>query len=197
MSYGIDISHWQPSVDYAAVKETKDFVYIKSSQGDQYVDPSMDTHCAGCQFEGLTYGLYHFADTSKSATLNAQIFARIVRNKGIHGSAFLPPCLDFEAQPTSDDVGWIVEFWSVFDTQLPPGARMLYANSSWFRGHSLSRLPVHCYFWVASWGRAPGNPSYMDARTVMHQYSNSMPVAGIHGGVDQDFAIKPISQFAW
>ncbi|KAI0760064.1 glycoside hydrolase superfamily [Fomes fomentarius] len=54
---GIDISHYQPSVNFNTVKANGlSFVYIKATEGTTYTDPSFSSHYVGATNAGLIRG---------------------------------------------------------------------------------------------------------------------------------------------
>ena len=60
---GIDVSHHQGVIDWAAVKKSKPdlaFVYVKCSEGSTYVDPQFMRNAAGAHAQGYRVGAYHF-----------------------------------------------------------------------------------------------------------------------------------------
>lgn len=60
MSKGIDVSHWQGTIDWSKV--TADFAFIKATQGQSWVDNHFEKNKKGAAYKGLLKGYYHFAD---------------------------------------------------------------------------------------------------------------------------------------
>lgn len=63
--YGIDVSHWQGSIDWTKpLKGTNntdiDFVIVKATQGSQYLDSQFKNNWAGAKKAGMKVGAYHF-----------------------------------------------------------------------------------------------------------------------------------------
>jgi lysozyme len=57
---GIDVSHWQGSIDWAKVKAAGiQFAYIKATEGARLVDPQLLNNVSGAKAAGIPYGLYH------------------------------------------------------------------------------------------------------------------------------------------
>jgi hypothetical protein len=62
LSEGIDVSHWQGSVDWDRVRAAgKRFVFLKSSESTDYVDPTYASNRSEARAAGLLVGAYHFA----------------------------------------------------------------------------------------------------------------------------------------
>jgi Glycosyl hydrolases family 25 len=58
---GIDISHYQGTVNWDQIKKDGiQFVYIKATQGEHYVDKLFEKHKQGAQQAKLLHGYYHF-----------------------------------------------------------------------------------------------------------------------------------------
>lgn len=59
--YGIDVSKWQGTVDYAAVKAAgMEYSIARATLGDAYVDPTFRVNRASAAAVGLIPGAYHF-----------------------------------------------------------------------------------------------------------------------------------------
>lgn len=58
---GIDVSQWQQNIDFAKVKEAGiEIVYIKSSEGNGYIDPYFSRNYEKAKQNGLNIGFYHY-----------------------------------------------------------------------------------------------------------------------------------------
>ena len=65
---GIDVSHWQGSIDWTAVASSGvRFAIAKSTDGREYVDATYLTNKAGAEANGIVFGAYHFARPDASA----------------------------------------------------------------------------------------------------------------------------------
>ena len=73
---GFDISHYQSSVDFEAAYNDGGlrFVYIKATEGLDYLDPVFSDHYTGATDAGFIRGGYHFAHGDESATDQADFF---------------------------------------------------------------------------------------------------------------------------
>ena len=60
---GIDVSHYQGDVDWAAVRAAGyTFAFTKATEGTDEVDPMFAANWAGIDSAGMTRGAYHFFD---------------------------------------------------------------------------------------------------------------------------------------
>ena len=58
---GIDVSYWNAGIHWPKVRATgQRFVFIKSTEGDSYSDPTFDDNWLGAKSAGLLRGAYHF-----------------------------------------------------------------------------------------------------------------------------------------
>lgn len=101
---GIDVSHWQGAIDFAAVKEQGfSFVIIKAGGADAgyYKDPQFERYYADAVAAGLGVGAYYFTGKNfagaAQGTLEAQQFMQLIAGKKFD----YPVTADVEAVPTS------------------------------------------------------------------------------------------------
>lgn len=92
---GIDVSHFDGEVDFNyVVRDSIDFVYIKSSEGIDFIDPEFRKNWAGAKKAGLPAGVYHFYDPKVDPAEQARFFSGLV--KDIVKEMKLAPVLDVE-----------------------------------------------------------------------------------------------------
>ncbi|KAI0716374.1 glycoside hydrolase family 25 protein [Earliella scabrosa] len=188
---GIDISHYQGSVNFNTVKANGlSFVYIKATEGTTYTDPTFSEHYNGATKAGLIRGGYHFAhpDLSSGAT-QAKFFLA-------HGGGWssdgitLPGALDIEYGPSAECYGlsasamvsWIRDFSNTYhsSTGVYP---VIYTTTDWWKtctGNSAafaSTNPLWIARYASSIGTLPAGWPY----ATFWQYADSGPNPG-----DQD-----------
>ena len=57
----IDVSHWDPSVDWKTLKSHKILsAIVKVTDGYNGFNQLFNTHCDGAKAEGMVLGAYHF-----------------------------------------------------------------------------------------------------------------------------------------
>lgn len=110
--YGIDISHYQPEIDWSSLKvlttsskrttDSKElakdikpvsFVFIKATEGASGKDKHFKKHWSNARENGIRRGAYHFFRSSKDPVVQAQNFIKTV---GELSDDDLPPVLDIE-----------------------------------------------------------------------------------------------------
>jgi lysozyme len=183
---GIDISHYQGVVDWAALKASsgEQFVYAKATEGTSIVDPYFHDNWAGIKSAGLFRGAYHFFHPDQDAFAQAAFFIErltIANGSILHCPGDLPAALDLETTGgcSPDVILSGVTKWLEM-VGLATGRRpLLYTYTSFWRDtlHNpteLSNYPL----WIAQYSAAVpakigGWPDY-----TIWQYGQT-PVAGI------------------
>ncbi len=75
MLKGIDVSHWDGKIDWARVKSAGvGFVYIKATEGTNFVDAQFACDLAGAKAVGLPFGLSHFLLPNNNGAAQADWF---------------------------------------------------------------------------------------------------------------------------
>ena len=192
---GVDLSRWQGSVDFTAVRSSgRQFVIAKATEGIGYLDPSYATYRAGATAAGLAFSAYHFARPDLNPG-NAQGEADwFVDTMGM-ASGMLVPALDIETAGTlsaSSLQSWIGTFLARVYART--GVRpMIYTSPTFWRNKvgdtSMFADAGYKVLWVAHWGvstpTVPAN-NWSNRGWTFWQYDNCGSVPGIAGCVDVD-----------
>jgi len=161
---GIDISHYQGVVDWAALKasSTEQFVYAKATEGTTIVDPYFHDNWANIKTAGLFRGAYHFFHPDQDAFAQAAFFLeKLTQAAGsiLHGPGDLPPALDLETT-----AGCTPE-------------TILFGVTKWLEivGLATGRRPL-LYTYTSFWRDTLGNPTALsDYSLWIAQYSAAAP----------------------
>ena len=190
---GIDVSHYQGSINWTSVKAAGiSFAYIKATEGTTYQDPDFSANYLNAYNAGVIRGAYAFAQPgSSSGASQATYFAE-------HGGAWsadgktLPGMLDLEAGcyglSTSAMDSWILDF---FNTYLAKTGRdiVLYTSPSWWDTCTgdWSGMSANSPLFIADWTTAasPTVPGGFPFATLW-QYTDTGSVSGVSGDVDRD-----------
>lgn len=90
---GIDVSRHQGRIDFGKVRASGiHFVYMKSTEGKDWVDPNFFQNWNAAKASGMAFGAYHFMTWCSTAAEQAAWFAANVPND----PSALPPVLDLE-----------------------------------------------------------------------------------------------------
>lgn len=183
---GIDVSHWQGSINYTKVKNAGiDIVYIKATQGQSFVDSQFKTNAVNAKKNGLLVGFYHyftatttdaalkeaahFVDTIKPYSYDCRLALDVETTNNLSNSTLVSLCKTFLEE---------VE-------KLSGSGVVIYTYTSFIKEHlnsSLASYPL----WIAQYGvRTPSSNGVWDS-WVGFQYSESGKVSGVSGDTDLD-----------
>lgn len=184
---GIDVSEWQGYIDYAAVRNTGiDVVYIRSSEGSNYIDPYFRDNYENAKDNGLKVGFYHYvtARTTTEALIQAKFFVSVIK-------ATSPDCrlaMDFEnfGDLSKAEINEIAEVFLAEVARLSGKEVVIYSdayNAAYtFTKELASKYPI----WVADYYVSePGNGNWNT--WVGFQYTDRGRITGISGYVDRDY----------
>lgn len=205
---GIDVSHWQGTINWSQVYNAGyRFAFVKASSGDseppQIIDDQFDQNMVGGHNAGILMGAYHFAYPEyNSATAEAQFFVSVVGDYMTEG--YLRPVLDLEDDVDSNSYpsrmgktalsAWVNEFMITVQnlTGVEP---LLYVNSNYANNY-LDDSTNQYDLWIAHWTYNPNTSPNTGIWTNWDfwQYSDQGSIAGISGNVDLDLFKGDISR---
>lgn len=178
---GIDVSHFQGSVDWFSVARSNvKFAFAKATEGNVFRDDRFEANWRGMQDAGLFRGAYHFGRPGRDAETQAEHFASIV---GPLGFRDLPPVLDIEesdGRPPEQVLSWIRAFIvraeALFQRRL-----IIYTGVFWREalGNNADPFFGERPLWVAAYRKVPVIPAAWKEYTFW-QYSegrSNSPVA--------------------
>jgi GH25 family lysozyme M1 (1,4-beta-N-acetylmuramidase) len=196
MIVGNDISKYQGSVDFNTFKNNSNFVIIKVSEGNAYVDPTFSKNQAEAWRVGLPLGYYHFArpDLGNTPESEANFFLKTIGS--IKEGDVL--CLDFEPSWSGDGPTWCKNFLSRVQTAI--GVKcLIYMDQSRLKKWNWSIVSNEGFgLWVAAYTGSPTNNTFVTGSwksAVMQQWTNGQNVPGIPASVDGDVFFGTITQF--
>ena len=189
---GIDVSHWQGTVDWNLVKQSgRDFAFIKASESVDYEDSNFTTNIVAAKNAGLKVAPYHFARPSYGNTPESEADYFVYIAGTYISSNYLRPVLDWEDEGSLDMsnaemTDWINR-WAAELRRLTGVDPILYMDS---RFVSLLSSPVTSFpLWYANPGTSastqPTNVGNFQYATFK-QYDWHGSVAGVAGEVDLD-----------
>lgn len=181
---GIDISRHTGIVDFGKIKEqfndTIDFVYIKTSEGANLVDPKFETNYNNAILNGIPVGAYHFFKFNVSGKRQAANFLQVVNNKFFN----LPFVLDVEewSNPGKYNQEKVIKEIRSFILEIEIRRKekvMIYANESSYKIYIQGNFESH-KIWICSFSPEPKN---LKAWTFW-QHSHNGKFEGAEGWVD-------------
>lgn len=202
---GIDVSHWQNTIDWESVKDAEtDFAIIKlgqrSNSGSLGLDPNFLTNIQGANNAGIPAGVYFFTEAvnTTEAAQEAQYCVDTIRNNGV--KVDMPIAIDFETYSTTNkgrnynanlSTAQYTAIVSAFCDIISSNGYtpMIYANSSCLQSTLDGNALADSYrIWLAKYNTnsAKGASPY-SGKYYMWQYSSKGSVDGISGNVDCNF----------
>ncbi len=193
---GIDVSHWQGTIDWAQVAGSGvRFAIAKATDGRSGVDEMYATNKAGAQGAGIAFTAYHFARpdaTTGDAIAEADHFVDTARL--LPGN--LIPALDLERTGglTQFQVTQWVLTWLGRVTERLGVRPMVYTSPNGWENRTGDTTAVadagYTVLWVAHWGvdspRVPAE-NWTGNGWTFWQYTSDGTVPGIGGRVDLDW----------
>lgn len=201
MKKGIDISHWQKSVDWNKIKEQGfDFVMIRAAAGNAngvlYKDSLFEEHYNGAKAAGLNVGCYFYTSgqfyRSGRGKTECEYFLNAIKGKVFE----YPVAVDIEESPTGykdSTTQNVIDFCEML--QDAGYYAMIYASDvSGFKNRlDLSRLKAYDK-WVAKYSK--NMPSVVTDWGIWQfggstNYINKVKVDGVSSAAcDQDYSVK-------
>ena len=184
--HGIDVSVYNGHVDFARVAGTGiRMVYIRSSLGFSYVDPTAERNADGARDAGLEFGFYHFctASTEEEAVRQARFFAETIAryDYALKPVMELSPARELNRTETTD-----VALAFLNEVQRRTGREpAIYCSASTARDDYDSRLASYS-LWVADYGAHEPESNDIWETWAGWQYSDRGRVDGVNGNVDLD-----------
>lgn len=188
MNKGIDVSHWQGTIDWNKVKKAGiEFAIIKAGGSDAgfYTDSKWEANYKCAKAAGIPIGAYYFVGkncvTAAAGKADAERFLKILKGKQLE----YPVYMDNEAQPASAKAG-ITEATIAFCETMEAAGYFVGIYGSAVSGFKErmddSKLRPYAH-WVAQY---TSKCSYKGDYGIW-QYSFKGSVDGISGNVDLDY----------
>lgn len=199
MLNGIDIASYQGGLNTETIQA--DFVVVKSTQGNGYINPFWKTHVDGAMKGGKIVGVYHYA-SGQGVQAEVNFFLQTIRD--YIGKVFL--CLDWEHIPNGGpniqftNPGYALQFMN--EVKKRTGCTMLIYGSkdscfnafNWTlvkeAGYKLwgaqyaSNAPIHGYSQNPWQSARPWGAFGQDL--AIFQYTSNLRLPGWNGGLDGD-----------
>ena len=191
-SLGIDVSKYQPSINWAAVKSSGvDYVIIRcgyrgSSTGALIEDPYFKSHIKGAKAAGLKVGVYFFttAVTEAEAVEEASMCAYLCNGYGLDFPIFMDcessPRAGYNGMSASQRTAIIKAFCNT--VRSAGYSAGVYANKTWLSSYMNAGELSGYKIWLAQYNSAPTYSGKYD----MWQYTSKGSVNGISGYVDMN-----------
>ena len=207
LTFGIDVSHWQGSINWASVKNSGlDFAFVKATQGVDFIDSRFVSNINGAHNAGMLVGGYHFATPYTSgiddAADEASDFYDAMQPYLTDG--YLRPVLDLEGTNSISVTAmsnWVHDFMNTFASLSGGIVPVIYTGNSYANNELNSSVNIYD-LWYPNW---PTNPNFNNPPAApgiwsskgydLWQYSATTSVPGISGNVDGDVFFGDLNEF--
>jgi len=186
---GLDVARYQGRINFASVREQGvHFVFIKGTEGKDYVDPMFRDNWERARAAGMARGVYHFMTWCSLAKDQAAWFVKMIPND----PDALPPVLDLEWNNHSscknkhdretilEKVRVMLAAMEAHSGKLP----IIYTDISFHRD-ILANEHFPNTFWLRSTAAEP-HERYHRRDWTFWQWTQTGTVAGIKGAVDRN-----------
>ncbi len=204
---GIDVSAFQPDIDWGAVAGGGyAFAWLKATEGVTWDSKHYAAQVAGATAAGILVGAYHFFRSTSGPVAQMRKFVEWTREQG--GEPPMGWTLDVEWQKNDDPLGGLSA--PIFADNVLRAVRelaqltgrhpVLYsAPGFWSLLPSGTRLEIATAsdLWIAAYRATPPEPLEGYPRWLFWQHSDKQPVPGI-GPVDANIFAGTLEQLrAW
>jgi Lyzozyme M1 (1,4-beta-N-acetylmuramidase) len=192
---GLDISHYQSISDFRLIKKSGyQFVILKATQGQSYVDGTFYTNLGKAQSAGLITYAYHFfeADSTSTAAKEANHFISVLNKAHFSKNNYV--FVDVEDQlgaPLTKNSNALTSYvYTFLNIMRNNGFNRFGIYSSYYFYYNrlnAAQLPSTAKIWIANYRinntyNGPGLPA------DIWQYTSSGRASGIQGSVDVDIS---------
>lgn len=175
LAQGIDVSRYQPTVDWQRVADSGiTFAFMKASQSN-FGDPLFSKHWASAKAAKILRGAYHYLVPDLDGAKQAAAFLKILGND----PGELPPVLDIEAKTTNPaQYAAISEKWLKVVEDALQRRPIIYTaawywNSTMLVGGKYPAWAASYPLWVAHYPMREGFPPLNDVADA--KYKPAMP----------------------
>ena len=190
---GIDVSKWDGTIDWTAVKKAgKAFAFIRVSDGLNYPDSTFTSNWVHAKSAGVYRGAYQYFEANQDATKQANlVLSSLGTDKGE-----LPVVVDVEVTDgqSASTIRKAVDTWSAVIKAGTGRAPIVYVSPGFWP--SVGGSTETDGLWVANWGvSCPALPSAW-SNWQFWQYADTGTVGGISGQVDLNRFNGSLAQLA-
>lgn len=192
---GIDISKWQGDINLAKVP--CDFVIIKATQHNSYVNPYFKKKVDEALALGKLVGVYHYVSSGVGASNEATHFVNTI--KPYLGKVLLAIDWEKDGNPKFGDSSYVLDILNkVYDlTKIRP---LIYQSKSVCRTSGMDKIAAKYDLWAAQYTNKNIQNGYREnpwtddkgfgpwKSVAIYQYSSKGRLTGYNGDLDLDKA---------
>jgi lysozyme len=195
---GIDVSHHNPILDWAEVKNQNiNFAYIKATEGISHDDRNYPYNYKLAKENNIKIGAYHFYNFGISGREQAKHFIQIVQ----YQSGDLLPAIDVEhspANPYSTDTLFVqntIKELQIMEKELYEyyGFHpIIYTNSDCYKLYIKGNFPDNL-LWISSLNKEPSKDI---SNWIIWQFTHNGELPGVVGNIDFNYFRYSIDRLA-
>ena len=180
---GIDISIYQQNIDLRNIDKNIKYVYIKATEGVNFVDKAFHKNTQNAKESGLKYGFYHFMSEATEPSQQAIDFYNAIKQYDYS----LIPVLDIEnntkGRTKTQVTDRVLQFLNKFK-ELSGIDCIIYTYTSFESAYLDSRV-ANYKCWIANYNGGNSYPNPIIFKSyVGHQYSGTGTIQGYNGQID-------------
>jgi len=182
---GVDVSVFQGTINWPAVKAAgRDFAIARISDGS-YLDTTFATNWAGIKSAGMVRGAYQFFEPGQDPTTQANI---VINAVGKLGNGDLPVTADMEVtgSQSAATIAANLKTWVAAVTAGTGKVPMIYTAEGYWDGSVDSTAFGADPLWAANWGVTCPTLATGWSNWKLWQYADNGTVSGISATVDLD-----------
>lgn len=179
---GVDVSHHNGQIDWRKIRSTGiAFVFVKATDGIDYIDPMYATHFREAKAAGLISGAYHFYETNDDGEGQADWF---IKNISL-GPGDLPPVVDIERVKAPVDGNIHTQFRKFIERLTAHyGSRPIIYTGPRFWEHVMKEHLPGNPLWIAEYDvKSPTVPPEWSQWTFW-QYTHTLAMPGAETDLD-------------
>ncbi len=191
VAHGVDVSTWQPNIDWATAKASGmvDFAILRCGYGDDLASQDDDTwlyNATECERLGIPYGvyIYSYAQNEAMAHSEAAHVLRLLRGRNMQLPVFLD-MEDYSQLAIGKDMLAVVAKTFCDDIQAAGYDVGIYANTNWFENYLTSPV-FNNDSWLIWCAQYYGYCQYEGAHDIW-QYSSGGSIPGMPSRIDVNY----------
>lgn len=190
---GIDVSQWQRKINFSKVADDNIYiVYIKATQGNNYIDPYFERNYANAKKNNLRIGTYHYltARNVDEAIDEALFFSSVISEKSFDCKL----AMDFESfgNLTKEEINSISRTFLEKVKELTNKELVVYSDSFNARNVFSYDIAKEYPIWIAEYGVPRPEKNKKWNVWEGFQYTDKGIISGINGYVDKDYFTEEI-----
>lgn len=183
---GIDVSQWQGYIDFSQVRRAGiELVYIKASEGTDFVDPFFHRNYANAKNAGLMVGFYHYLTARNVEEARQEAYHFVSVTEGLVNDGKMVMDIEDIGGLSREEVNAIARTFLESVEEFSGRSAAIYADDDTAAEILTADLTVYP-LWLAQYDAEEPMLEGAWETWAGWQYTDMGRVAGIQGNVDRD-----------